>query len=196
MSYNPRPNPSGDTLVASRDQIRGNFEIIRDRFQDNHTDYSSGEGKHKFLQMPEQSSAPSVAVDEGGFYTKTADSQATFYMRSENNGQEYQLSRFVDAQIATFGTNTSYSANHEGGWTFLPGGLIMMYGIRSSVTIQGTITFPFEFPSGAPFSVTATLIRDNTSVSSSQIRSIGSTDFVFRHGVPSPLSVSWSAIGK
>jgi hypothetical protein len=93
LSYTPRPNASGDTLVLSRDAIRTNFEVLQSRFEDNHTDFSSGTGKHKFLQMPEQSSAPTTAVNEGGLYTKVGSTSTVteLFFRRENNGSEIQI---------------------------------------------------------------------------------------------------------
>ena len=47
MTYTPRPNMANDTLLSSRDQIRTNFEIIRDDFNVDHVNVNkTGEGKH------------------------------------------------------------------------------------------------------------------------------------------------------
>ena len=96
MSYTIRPRPSGDTLVESRDPIRTNFEVIQDRFDENHVgiDNGSGGGKHKFLQMPEQSAAPGTAAsNEGALYTKeNGFSKTGLYFQEENSGSSLELS--------------------------------------------------------------------------------------------------------
>ena len=111
MSYTPKPD-AGDTLVGTRDTIRGNFEIIEDRFNENHVDIdgAAGGGKHKFLQMPEQATPPATAVNEGGLYTKvgTNPAEANLFFRGESSGKEYQLTKTVQADSASFGTNATY----------------------------------------------------------------------------------------
>lgn len=120
MTYDPRPNASGDTLVASRDPIRTNFEILQSRFQDNHTDFGSGTGKHKFMQMPEQASAPTTAVNEGALYTKQGSysASAELFYRRESNGSEIQLTGIITgthiALTATFTDIVLLPANSYG----------------------------------------------------------------------------------
>lgn len=153
MSYVPQPQSSGSTLVGTRDQIRTNFEKIQTQFNQNHVDIQSS-GKHKFLQMPDQSSAPDTAANEIGFYSKDVSGVSTGYFRAENNGSEYRVTAFDDVNFATFGTNTEYSAGLFGGWTFLPGGLILQYGF-APLLLNGTniILYPKSFSANA-YSIT------------------------------------------
>lgn len=158
MTYQARPNPSGDTLVASRDQIRTNFELIQTQFEQNHVSIAN-DGKHKFLQLPDQSSAPTTALNEAGFYAKAVSGVSQLFFRGENNGSEYQLTKGtsgVDPDIATFAVNTGPD---QSGWTFLPGGLIMQYGYKILPTTSGTITFPKSFTS-AVYSLQITVQRN------------------------------------
>ncbi len=195
MSYSPQPQAVGSTLVGTRDQIRTNFDIIRDDFAINHVGYDeTGEGKHKFLQMPEQASAPASAANEGAFYAKDATGTNIFY-RAESSGEEYQLTTVSDGNIATFATNTTYVADHDGGWTFLPGGLIMMYGLRDSLSSgNNTVTFPFAFPT-AVFCVTTTMVRDSSNTDVLYAHTVTTTNFVMRN-TSSSNSGYWTAIGN
>ena len=199
MTYQPRPNASGDTLSASRDQIRTNFINIEDVFAINHVDFDeTGEGKHTFLQMPDQDPAPTTAANEGGFYVKDATGSNLFF-RSESDGEEYQISTVSDGDIATFGTNTAYSANHTGGWSFLPGGLILQYGIRSSLS-QGNnvVTFSRTFPT-AVFNVVITPVRNSSNVDIIYIRSaatITTSQFEMRNTASGITIGHWYAIGN
>lgn len=193
MTYDPRPNPSGDTLVSSRNPIRTNFEIIQNRFEDNHTDFGSGTGRHKFIEMPEQATIPAGLVgSEGTLYTKAAPSatvnRSQIFYTNSTSGNEYQLTRVDNAQFPLFGTNTAYLADHEGGWTFLPGGLFLMYGKRTySGTAPITITFPFPF-STAVFSVQAEE-RNVTTVTTSNF-------LISFSGTAVAATTWWVAIGK
>ena len=201
MSYEPRPNASGDTLLGSRDQIRTNFEVIDTVNTVNHIAFGgSGQGKHKFMQMPVQSSAPTTASNESALYTKTSGSRRELYFRSKSDGSEYQITRVLDGSFTEFATNTAYAANHTGGWSFLPGGLIIQYGLFTLPVAAntGTITFPMAFPSGsAPFMVTATPLRTTgrpVSVDSATIPT--STEFIFRLDSTGSVGVYWYAIGN
>ena len=71
MTYNNNVPQSGQTLGNTRSPINTNFSLIASVEAVNHVAFnSSGAGKHKFLQMPEQgvapSGAPTTAVNEGG----------------------------------------------------------------------------------------------------------------------------------
>lgn len=166
MTYTPDIPQSGETLGGTRARINDNFQQIDTVVAVNHVAFNlSGEGKHKFLQMPVQSSAPSAASSEIAVYVKDDSSNvAQLFLRGEATGSEYQLTHLasgVDAEIATFGTNTEYDAGPpslKGGWTFLPGttAMLMQYGsVTSLSTTSGnptTVTFSRAF-SAAPFSI-------------------------------------------
>ena len=201
MTYILVPN-SGQSLDQTRDPIRTNFSLIQTAQNQNHVGLGdSDQGKHKFLQMPDQGSAPPVASNECGFYGKAVSGVSQLFFRGENTGSEYQLTLGTDgadANIATFGTNTVYSGSDSGGWTFLPGGLILQYGKRITSGSSGTVTFPRTFPSGnPPFSITATVNASaNVSVS---IKSGANapTDIQFAYQVStSGANIYWMAIGN
>lgn len=203
MSYVPSPSASGDTLSASRDVIRTNFNILQDRFDENHVnlDGGAGGGKHNFLQMPDQGTIPVTASGEGGVYgTSDGDAVSQLYFRGEGNGSSYQLTKAtsgVDANILLFGTNTPYVADHAGGWTFLPGGLILQYGRKTTPTASGTVTFPLAFPSGNnPFSIIVT--NERTSARSANIDSsaISDTSFDYFMETAGAVAINWIAIGN
>ena len=193
MAYDPRPLASGDTLVASRDAIRTNFTTLETVLNANHVDIdASGEGKHKFMQMPEQSSAPTTASNEGGLYTKEADSVTNLFFRQENSGggggTEIQLTA---AQAPTVATNGS---------TFLPGGLLMQWGKVTTPGISGQVTFP-EAYSAAPYSINITAQGSAVGVGSTAIPRVSSTiptTTTFNYtgfGTLAPDFLYWMAIG-
>lgn len=203
MSYDPRPNASGDTLRDSRDPIRTNFIILQDRFDENHVDLDGGAGggKHSFLQMPEQASAPTTASNEAGFYAKvgTSPAETNLFFRGESSGFEYQMTKAIAGSTTEFATNTAYVANHTGGWTFLPGGLIMQYGARSSPGTSGVITFPLLFPSGY-FSISLTLSRNasssNQTISVDNAVGVSAASFAYRSTSSNTDPIYWTAIGN
>lgn len=94
MTYQPNVPVSGDSLGSTRDIIRTNFQEIASVVAINHVAFNeTGEGKHKFLQMPENS-APTTAANEGGLYTaQDTDSapKTALFFRTESNGTSTQL---------------------------------------------------------------------------------------------------------
>ena len=165
MTFTPGQPENGQSLGASKVPIRDNFTSIVADIGVNHVAINLGDqGKHKFLQMPEQASAPATAANEGGLYTKvgTSPAETSLFFRGESSGFEYRLTRPIAASTTEFATNTAYAANHTGGWTYLPGGLLLQYGARSTPGTSGTITFPVAFTTGY-YSITLGLSRNNSS---------------------------------
>lgn len=198
MTYSPRPKPSGDTLVGSRDQIRTNFEVIQDRFEDNHTAYGSGSGKHSFIQIPERAAIPAgLVASDGTLYTKDANGRSQLFYTDEDSGNEYQMTRANVGAFTEFATNTNYSGSINGGWTFLPGGMILNYGFLSAATTTTrTITFAKSL-TNTSYSVTITpvgvsLNDTNVSVITG---SISNTSFDVRNPNSLSIGIYWMAIG-
>lgn len=194
---------SGDSLGGTRDRIRVNFQQIASVMGINHVAFNAlGEGKHKFLQMPEQVSAPATAANEAGFYAKvgTNPAETNLFFRGENSGFEYQLTHAISGATpeGRFASGLAYSATLQGGWTFLPGGLILQYGKRTAPSTSGVITYPIPFPSGtAPYTIQMTLQRTNaiSVVLIDQNTPPTSTEFnyIISQGVVT--SINWLAIG-
>ena len=202
MPYTDNVPQSGQTLGTTQPLIQSNFSVITTAQSVNHVTFDdANQGKHKFLQMPEQVSAPTTAVNEGGFYTKDSGGTNLFY-RSESAGSEYQLTKVIDASIGNFGTFLAYGAppatfTQTGGWTFLPGGLIMQYGFYGKVGAlgqTGTVQFPVTFTN--VFSVTNSLNRPNTGNQSIQIGTPTTTDFGFFSSSAGSDGIFWQAIGN
>ena len=193
---------SGDTLGGTRDRIRTNFQLIASVEAINHVAFGSlGQGKHKFLQMPEQASAPTTAANEGGFYSKVGANPAetNLFFRGESDGFEYQLTRVISASTASFSTNTVAlgSANGFGGWSFLPGNLLIQYGYFNPNT-STTVQFPVAF-AAIPFSVQLTLSADNNSTFRVGVSTgtLTASQFVFEGTISSHANpIYFMAIGK
>lgn len=188
----------GQSLGSSKVPVRDNFTAIVADLGVNHVAINlADQGKHKFLQMPEQGSAPTSAANEGALYTKvgTNPAETNLFFRAESNGFEYRLTRPIAASTTEFATNTAYAANHTGGWTFLPGGLLLQYGLRSSPGSSGTITFPIAF-TNAPYSVTAVNYRDSSrSCAIDSDTPPSTTSFNYELETSGSVGVYWMAIG-
>ena len=139
MSFTPGIPRSGQSLGNSRPQVQGNFDYINTAFAINHVAFNaSGVGKHKFMQMPEQVAAPTTLANEGALYTKEAQGITNLFWRQESNGTEIQLTN-IEPLIAA------------SGYTFLPGGLLLQWGVTGSIASTSTVNFPIAFPNNTFF---------------------------------------------
>lgn len=132
MSYQSNIPLGTDAPSASAAEFRTNFAQIATLVGVNHEAFNTGDaGKHKFLQMPEQSSAPSTAANEGALYTKAVSGATQLFYREESSGTERQMTGAFTA--ATNGEAT------------LPGGLVFKWGQSTTVGTTVTVTYPSPF---------------------------------------------------
>ena len=212
MTYQPDIPKSGDTLGGTRAQINTNFQNLNTAFSANHSALTvSTVGKHIFMQMPEQASAPATAIDEGALYTieGISPAQTNLVFRAENSGGgggfQYQLTKSIAASTATFGNITNSPAvanvkpNENFGWTFLSGnttggGLLLQYGSADTFgTTIGAQTITFPVPFKTVFSVNAT--QTNFTGNFAHLRSVTTTGFRVVGVGTTSAEVSWMAIG-
>ena len=148
------PQPS-DRPSDSQDDLLQNFQALKVFLDRNHVAIidpttNTSEGKHRFLQMPEQVAVPSTADNEGALYVKEANGRSSLYFRQEKDGTEIQMTKQAPIKSAT-------------GESFLPGGIIYKWG---STNFAASTSQAVSF-TGASFSaiyqVVATLARQSGS---------------------------------
>jgi len=156
MSYNPSIPQAGDNPSQSQSQLLDNFTQLNNFLSENHVALNaSGQGKHSFLQMPEQAAAPSTLVDEVAFYSKlstnkTAGNQAELFYRQEDSGgaggAEYQL------------TNAFNGGVSDGSY-IIPGGLKVRWGRRDLVSNGTTISLAPDGFTSSIYNIQITILR-------------------------------------
>lgn len=196
MSYQPNIPVATDDPSVSQSTIQSNFGTINTAFSVNHVALGSGgsQGKHNFVEMPNQGSAPTTISGEGTLYTKAVSDHAStasqLFYTQDASGKEYQLTRTLTAPFASFSANP--------GWSFLPGGLLIQWGTNTSAS-GTTITFPVSF-SSACYSVQMTVTQNTTNRHFAYARSTSMTSFVTTQldsgGSAETNTFSWIAIGK
>lgn len=182
------PQPS-DRPSDSQDDLLQNFQALKVFLDRNHVAIidpttNTSEGKHKFLQMPEQAADPATAVNEGGLYVKETNSRATLYWRNENNGNAVQLTRGVPTKSAT-------------GETYLPGGIILKWGIGTFPN-SNQVTINYGGTAYASiYQVVATLSTANSFADREKfnISDVGTTSFKAWVKNSTNANVRWFAIG-
>lgn len=162
-SNTPQPN---ENPSDSQDKFLNNFLAISDLISQNHVQFNSGveSGKHKFLQMPEQGSAPTTIADEGALYTKVKSGNTELFYRGEGNGSEKQMT-----------TSRPNGSDPARDWSFADG-LQLRFGTLTHTGTSTPITFSSSFSNQA-FTVLLTPIGAAGLVSGVNTQSLGSSGF-------------------
>lgn len=142
-------------LAQTQNPIRVNFQTIDTAFSVNHVSYGiADQGKHKFLQLPEQGVAPATAVNEAGLYSAVGafSTVSELVFRRENNGVSIPF--------------TEVQQTGQKGWTRLPSGLVLKWGIYTvnagATTADAYIVGPGAFTTVYNFSMSFTNAAGNT----------------------------------
>ena len=129
MAYDENKPQATDLLKDSQVDLLANFQAIKTLVDVNHETFGdANEGKHKFLQMPEQGTGtvPTAANEGALFSMQGPDSTVTeLVFRREGNGAEIT---FTEQDV--IGTD---------GYTRLPSGLLVKYG-EFTITLEGAPT--------------------------------------------------------
>lgn len=139
MAYNENIPQAADNPSQSQAQILDNFQEISTAFNLNHGNFNAGDqGKHSFLQMPEQGSAPATSANEAAIFSQESSLTGVteLVFRRESNGDEIEFTGFLGA------------AN---GWTRLPSGLLLKWGSGNGSGVHTT-----QFDVGATIPVFTT----------------------------------------
>lgn len=143
-------SPSSDQPKMLTNNVSTNSILAVDHFTFN--DNLGGIHKQVTLQNTNLLAGQQVLV------TASTSGQTQVFAKPDAGGNNYQLTRFIDNKFTLFATDTVYpgaQAFENGGWTFLPGGLLFQYGssLPGSVSPStGTTNFPIAF-TGVPFCV-------------------------------------------
>ena len=157
--------PTGLVYLSSDyKNLQNNFQQLDTSFGINHflfSNQTANNGKHTFVEMVNNTSIPgSLAAGEATLYSiqDPTSHQTDLYITPDNSGDQYQLTRMIHANIGTFGNFTNYPpavTNQKGGWTFLPGGLLLQYGMMTMTGSSTAVAFPIAFTdSSSPYSLT------------------------------------------
>lgn len=132
MAYNENIPQATDNPSQSQAELLANFQEISTAFNLNHGNFNAGDqGKHSFLQMPEQTSSPATAANEAAVFSQqsslTGNTELVF--RRESNGDEIEFTGLLGG---------------NDGWTRLPSGILLKWGSGSGSGITSV-----NFPTGA-----------------------------------------------
>lgn len=139
--------PQPDTpLNISAPLIRANFQAINELIAVNHVGFNNSDGgKHNYVSLEFQSTAPDVQESQLTLYcqaTGSPNAAEIFYTYPSDSTVE----QLTDEDIPVTGTGTSFGTASQGYCTF-PSGIVMRWG---SATLKGTGNTTISFTIGTP----------------------------------------------
>jgi hypothetical protein len=148
-------------------------------------------GTHQQSTYVSQSVAPGTTATQGAAYTKTVSGQVHLFYRRESNGDEIQLTASPSPLAAT------------NGYTFLPGNLLLQWGVATAIwSGANNVTFPTAFSSAAynvQFQPQRSASMDNRNFA--VVGTISATQFTPRlvtrnnNNLNETRTIYWTAIG-
>lgn len=176
-------NPSNDQpdMKENTNSINQWTAVDHYQFSDNTA------GKHKQSRYVTSTMPAGLVNGEGTLYTKSSTGSQLFYS-PDNTGREYQMTRTIEASWATFGVNTGAGSS---GWSFLPGGLILQWGVASGGS-PANITFPVTYTTGV-FSITLGNAQTGLQF---YISASSASGFTITRTSGAGMNVFWMSIGK
>lgn len=183
--------------------------------EDHYTFAVDNGGFHKQIRLPDLADivdlAPRVA-NSGTLWTQKAIStgvtkESNLFYVPDLTSDSYQLTRTITGSKPLFALNTQdyngVGTKFKGGWTFLPGGLLLQWGLfddAAALPSSKSVTFPVGY-SSTVFNVQVTLVGPNSSLSDTQtiaVVGVSSTGFTVRvkNSTTDYTGFYWQAIGK
>lgn len=176
MAYQPNiPQPT-DQISQSQQDLLDNFTAISTLINVNHVDFNGpDQGKHKFLTFPVQAMAPVFAAGEIGMYN---------FLYTVTGVDEL----FITNQAGVTSPITAKEGNQTG-WTFLPSGLLIKWGVVNAAAGVSNHIFPVgaNIPAftNVPYNWSFTLERTSATppVNSVYLNSFGGTNNALQFSV-------------
>lgn len=209
-TYKDIPQP-GDILATSQNDLENNMAYLANTLGQSlkagdhqigmnnvppssvHNDGVVFEGRHVQVSLNDRTgSPPTVAGIADGTNSLIYSAGGELQFSSINNNGPYQLTTTnttsPSADYAFFGQNLTISGGPTiGGWTFLPGNLVLMYGLTiTNVAGAGSVTYPITLNNNAYSMTTQYGVK---------ILVTTTVGFGFTGG-PSNGTVFWMAIGS
>jgi len=122
--YNPDVPDAKDHFNSSQLDFLSNFQVLYDAFARNHValDDLTNSGNHTYTEFPIQNGDFQTDQGEISIYSRSVENQGDqIFLKYQGNQKEFQLSCYQ-----------TYSLEKDQYFTFLPGKVIMYFGIFSS----------------------------------------------------------------
>jgi hypothetical protein len=182
----------GQSKLTIRNNLDGTFQTLAvDHINNNGQPGSKPAGYHKVIHMVPQSANPGAIAGYGQLFTKTVNSiiNDTQLFWETSTGLIQQLTVNITPRART------------NGYTFLPGGIIIQWGVVNSPGQSGTVTFTtvsnINFPNNC-WNVQLTQRRDASNSTQGMYLngSPGTSSFKYNGSSSDDDALFWVAIGN
>lgn len=198
-----------DSLGSTQAKFLSNTANVQTYLKNNHYDFGDILwGNHKWVWYGRQSTFPDTTTPSNeaiATYAKTDGVRTQLWFQPSNDATGATAIQLTagDVTNAAFSTNTNYApivAGQDGGFSFLPGNLLIQYGKFTTGAASGTVVFPIAY-SANPYSITTTsIVISGDSLSATTYEPLSSaiadTGFGWRKSGSHANGFFWVAIGK
>jgi hypothetical protein len=205
---NPPNNPSTDVPnMQTNTNSVFSWPLVDHYGYEDTNNYGGWHKQITLVSLGNNPTLPPLTTGNAELYTNTVPTaggeKTELFFTPDTTGNVYQMTRTSSVYYASFANDAQYAqtppvATQFGGWTFLPGGLLLQYGSEENLTATGTIKFPRPFNTG-PYNIQLTLNALTDTFSSNTIYVIGDpTTTSFNWGFTGTTSYdafNWLAIG-
>lgn len=189
-TYTPGYPPDGSTLGETKSTIRDNLDGTFETVSVDHQDQNeTGTGTHTKVSLLNTTGSitPTLPPNIQGAGWETLYSQPA----GTPAAGEIFFSRGGAAGIRLTGPGTPSAVTN--GYTFLPGGLVLQWGISAATTAPSAVLFPIAFQNSC-FSVVTNYITSAATIPLVAASAFTTTQFTIK--VTANGNVSWIAIGN
>lgn len=143
MAYNANIPQPGDRLKDSQPELLANFQAINTLVGINHATFGDpNAGKHTVIDLVPQTGSPPVVFPAGEnviySFLDPITSQNEIYINKTQQAAVVQV-----PATASVLSVTNFPGNNSSGWSYLPSGVILKWGLASTAAGgEQTITFP------------------------------------------------------
>jgi len=190
---------SGQSLNVSRAPIAGNFNTIDIAFSVDHQDYDLGggatQGKHKQVTMQALAAFPTYAAGENYIFSKLLSGVNEVYVHSGGTPSAKTIP-FTASTISTTHPVTGLSD----GWTWLPSGIMLKWGIATK-NGYASVTLPLPYPPNGLLNVLLTPYDVSIGYLNTSVRLVDLVDnhtfrvFASVNGAAGSMNFAYLAIG-
>lgn len=154
MAYNNAIPAAPNLLSVDQPAIQNNFAEIQTLINVNHVDFDTTDsGKHKWVTLPSQGAIPpsgaSFSSTEVGLYNAVspATTKQELYINKTSNATAVQIPSTASILSVAYNPAGPTPSSGSAGWSYLPSGLIIIWGTKASANGSTTITLATEVPS-------------------------------------------------
>lgn len=215
LSYYTGFPTNEDSLGGTQLKFFTNWETVKTFVDTNHYDFANTlAGNHKWVwygrqtaNFPDTSTPSNLAIATYAAADTATPVRTQLWFQPQNDATGADAIQLTAGNVtdAAFSTNTLYNTSNNventGGWTFLPGNLLLQYGRAHPTTSAAIfiITFPIAF-SAIPYSILGEINKDGAVVTyRSSINATSTTGFTFNVDSTIPIggnsAIFWTAIG-